>query len=237
MKNKVQSILWSVLIIGLVSCSSVPPKSSTPNASGVGITLSMFIHAGLVNYEVFKADYIMIIELKNNTSDFKRSETLKIRPYSCEGFNNWAKDSLDSFALDLPSGTYAAIGAVGHTKESNRKCVVMFPEKMIKETIVNLHPDSVVYMGKYDLSSGPILNKMEKADEIQMYYYDLTYQNTVKAKVAVSPDKMSALPYMYAPILEKFDKSEELKKSFVMKYKEKFANTEWAKKIGNNTFL
>jgi hypothetical protein len=218
-RNIMKHKLLFILIIFITACATATPKATNINNSAIALTIGADIHSGLLTVEDIAPGKIFFVRLKSIDDSIMQKRGV-LSTYSRESFwGNLKKDSTDNILFDVEPGVYAPIAAYGTGKNSHKNFIILFPEKMIKSSIVNLKPNSMVYIGKFIFKKGPLLDRMKEADEIQKYYY-----STINPKYQ---------PDCVALSLEEIQQSQEIEKEFLIKYNAIFKDTDWTGKINN----
>lgn len=208
-----------VLIIFLIGCATTTPKATNINNSALAITIGAGIRSGVLTVEAIKPQKIFFVRLDSKNDSLMKKEGF-LSTYSRESlWGSLKKDSIDTILFDVEPGIYAPVAAFCTGRQSHKDFIILFPEKMIKSAIVNLKPNSMAYAGKFIFKKAPLLNRMEKADKVQKYYYSKLNRNLQF--------------YCVAPSLKDEQHSSEIEKKFLTKYSSILKNTEWKEKINN----
>lgn len=220
---KIKSLSLLALFV-LFSCASIP-KQTAQNNSAIAITISADVRSGLLSVKNVKPEKVYFIKL-NSTNDSLLKNSGIVSEYNFESWlGSLTSDSTDNFLFDVEPGIYAAVAAYGQARGatgSNNPVLILFPEKMIKSTILEVKPNTIVYAGKYILDRGSFMDNMKDADEIQKYYY----------KPLIQKFREFGLITISSP-LKQIEQSKQIEIDFLKGYSSKFSGTDWEIKLKN----
>jgi hypothetical protein len=145
--------------------------------------------------------------------------------------SNYQVPLVYNFLLDIEPGFYAAVGAKGkgsYTEGTGRNkerieydVFIYFPEQMVKETITEVKPNTMVYMGLLELACNNSYT-MQNNDKLQDFYY---------LSELFDKEYPYLHPYRIAPTMESFQRSTDSEIEFLNRYKLFFISSDWASRI------
>lgn len=233
MKKYILSIFLLSIIPFIIDCASIPPAPMDKESCAVAVDVDVSSYIGVIPWKWFHAEKIFFIKLREDSSIMQKEilETnLVIRHYFPLNYSR-------IYLINIPPGRYAAIGAYGsminqYKNDAQTPALVLFPDSMIKSTIIDIKPGHFAYMGKYGLEKAHLLNEMDKADDIQIYYsrlFNTTLRDYVYPRISLffnDPDIIAR------PLKEKKD-DKSFKIFFLKSQISEFKKTEWIERIQN----
>ncbi len=234
MKRILLSIMLVTGFLSIAACAGLKkiPETINENNSCVAITVNAK-NAGFNYVEKIKTEKVFFIKL-NNKEDSLKQNNLLLSNFQYEPFIiDFHVGSVDSFIMNVEPGIYAAVGAIGSGITSGAKFYIYFPEDLIKKSIVEVLPNTMTYMGKYYLSRGFILTRINKTDEVQDYYYSnmLFGEDNHNFGQRFIPFRKPSI--FQAPKLECAENSIDDEIKFLNKHLDTFDETGWKDKINN----
>jgi hypothetical protein len=220
---KIKFLLLFVLFL-MLSCTSLP-KLSTGKNSAIAITLGTDVHLRLLTLKNIKPEKIYFVKL-NSISDSLLKKSNIVSEYSFE--SRWMSSmsyGADNFLFNIEPGIYAAVAAYGKADDTTgaaKDLLILFPEKMIKSTILEIKSNTIVYAGNFFINKDTFMNKIIDADEIQKYYLNHLVKKQYGSELRV-----------IAPSLMEIQQSKELEIQFLNVYSSKFKGTDWEGNIKN----
>jgi len=233
MKKYILSIFALSIILFIIGCASMPPAPLDKESCAVTMNVGVSLNMGIVPWEWFRTEKIFFIKLEEDNS-IMRKEILETNLFRRHWFPvNYQR----IYLINIPPGRYAAIGAygslVGQFKNNERRgALVLFPESMIKSTIIDIKPGHFVYMGEYKLENAHLFGTMDKADDIQKYYsrlFNTTLSDYVNWRMSLL---FNYLEIIATPLKEKKD-DKTFKIIFLKSQIDEFKKTEWVERIQN----
>jgi len=227
-KGIVGLIIISSVFFALNGCVRSIPLAVNNETSAIAIKIDQrytFIETSFflpsVKSYMMGIKNIYVIKLKDKSDSLKQDRMLA---------SNFSLKPLfsghDTFLLNIEPGYYAAVGAM------EDGIYIYFPEEVIKESITEVKPNTMAYMGQFELQT--ISNRSKYIpDELQQYYYSnlLFYgHRDIQGKMFITN---MPLPQFHAPKVKTILKSAELEKQFLSGILNTFSNTEWMQKIQN----
>ena len=174
------NLVWILLL--LLKCSSVPPIPSNNDHVAIGITVVINIHTKLISWDDLKPEKIYFVKLNSINDNILKNEIIESN-YTHESlWGSLKNDSIDNYILDLKPGIYAAVGAYGLSRNTNEPYFILFPEKAIKASVIDVKPNSFRYMGKYVFNTGEYFSNINKSDEVQKHYYNVFFPINTELK-------------------------------------------------------
>jgi hypothetical protein len=176
-----------LLLLAFVQCSSTPPIQSGSDSAGIGITVVINIHTELLSWEDLNPEKIYFVKLNSAADTILKNEICESN-YSHESFwGSFKNDSVDNYILNLKPGVYAAVGAYGTSRDTNKPYFILFPQDVIKSSIIEVKANSLRYMGKFEFATGEYFSNIGKSDEAQRHYYDIFFplNNEIKKQYNV----------------------------------------------------
>lgn len=217
-------ITLSLLVSG---CASIP-KATEGNSSAVAITVIADVYSSpMVTDTTLNPEKVFFVRLADQNAGILKGEIVESN-YQHEAWWSFLKSGgIDSFLLNVPAGTYAAVAVSGRSggglpfSSGGNPQTVFFPENVVKASIVTVKPGVMAYMGTYKFDTVSFWNGMKEADKVQTNYFD-----------ALRESGLSSLETQpYAGTIAKIINSKNDEKSFLEKYLGTFAKTGWEEKI------
>ena len=219
-------LIFSLLTITLLTggCAKAPVATDA-NSSSVAITIDVDIYKNPLNMQNLKPETVYFIKLDSETDTLLKDSVIASN-FKYESLLGNIKDGgVDSFLMNIPAGTYAAVAVSGLSGgnspfrgRGNNQQIIFFPEEVIRESLVTVEPGSMVYMGNFEFNRVAFWNGMKNADEYQDHYY-----NFIRKK--------SYLSQPYAATAKKIKNSNDDEKSFLKGHISTFKKTGWLTKL------
>ena len=231
-QSKVVFTLVTVLITFLLiqGCATIPTATKKDSAS-IGITIEGPGFKTIVGGdERTYYTQVFFIKLANKEDTLTKDIILKSNYYHAFMYD-LIRGGIDTFLLDIEPGFYAAVGAIGKGHKSDAHILVFFPERLVKESITEVKPNTMVYMGKFALSGLSLFEIMGTADKIQSFYFNnqlLDKEQQYHGKNMV-PNWVG--PQFHFQGMESFEKSTDSEMKFLERNKATFKSTDWANNI------
>lgn len=206
------------------------PKPVSTGSSGIAISINLDYHGNLSDLGgKLKVKKVFFIKLDSVTDSFKKDNILVSNYYYEPFMVGFQMDPVDTFLLNIEPGFYAVVGA------QTAGLYIYFPEEVIKESLVEVKPNQIVYMGEYKLQKISI-NQTDNSppDKLQHYYYSNLllgdHKNITHGKAA---EPWGHEPYFHAPKVDKIKKFKGYEISFLESYKGIFKESGWIESIKN----
>jgi hypothetical protein len=214
-----------LFLVLFLSCISAPPKQSDPNNSAIGISIT-------VEPSCLTFKNIAFIRLNSIDDSLIQYPIIFSNDYYSTTFMRNLLElsgAVDNFLFDIKPGIYAAVGA--YAQENSSEYLILFPEKMIKSTIIEVKPNSLVYSGRFYLKTPnlfeTIAGEKKEIDNTQRYYHRPLLQELKKIVGNL------VMIHVLTPSLDEVKQSTEIENKFLKIYQNTFKDTEWAEKINN----
>lgn len=224
--QKLQVLIVSLTLL-VSGCASIP-KANEANSSAVAITVVADVYSSpMVTDTTLKPEKVFFVRLADQDAGILKGEIV-VSNYNHEAWWSFLKSGgIDSFLLNVPAGTYAAVAVSGRTgggspfSSGGNLQTVFFPENVVKASVVTVKPGVMVYMGTYKFNSVSFWNGMKEADKVQINYFDAIRESEFSS-FATQP---------YAATIDKIFNSKNDEKNFLNKYLGTFAKADWEEKI------
>jgi hypothetical protein len=217
-------VTFSLLVSG---CASIP-KAIEENSSAVAITVVADVYSSpMVTDTTLKPEKVFFVRLADQNAGILKGEIVASNYQHEAWWSSLKSGGIDSFLLNIPAGTYAAIAVSGSSgggspfSSGGNPQTVFFPENVVKASIVTVKPGIMAYMGTFKFNSVSFWNGMKEADKVQTNYFDALRESGFSSFVTQP----------YAATIDKIINSKNDEKSFLEKYLGTFANTGWEEKI------
>jgi len=219
------SVVRIVAAAALVAgCATAPPPRSGGDGSVIAVGVGVNVHTNLINWEYFKPEKVLFLRMGDDRNI--AGDDLVESNFSHESFgSSWKIDGVTSYLFDARPGTYAAVAATGTGYESGKSILVLFPENVIRSTIVRVGPGSFEYMGKYILEDGPLFGTLDRSDEIQKHYNAL-FTSTFK-DLNIILRSLLASHVVATPVKTSYNDARH-KCEFMKSQMERYGKTQWA---------
>ncbi len=213
--------VFALLING---CAKIPPTVDL-NSSAIAITIDVDIYKNPLNMQNLKPETVYFIKLDNETDSILKDNVIASNFKYESLFGNLKDGGVDSFLMNVPAGTYAAVAVSGlsggnspFSGGGNNGQVVFFSKEAIKKSIVTVEPGAMVYMGDFVFNRVAFWSGMKKSDECQKHYFNIV-------------GKGSFMGQPYAASVKNIENSNDVEKSFLKGHESTFKKTGWIVKL------
>jgi predicted component of type VI protein secretion system len=225
----------AILCAAFYGCASKPPIAFSKNSSAIAISVSIESMTSPLMTEKVRPNHIFFIKLNESGGSLKSRDVI-VSNYMYEPIMHaFQTHTVDSFAMNLDAGIYAAVGAIATGYTSNINFLIFFPEDMIRSTITEVSPDRIKYMGRYTLDRMNFVGMMAttQMDDPQAFYY----KNNI-FDLLMLENRKSVVYNFHKPIrimvtLDNSDRSKETEIEFLLEHMKTFEATEWTPKLQN----
>ncbi len=203
------------------------PVAAAPSTSALAISIEADSRTSLLNVESIQFDRVYFVRLADKkdelTKDSVLSSNFRYEPW----LSGFQFGSLDYFLLGVDPGIYAAVGAMGVGTNTKVRIFSYFPEEMIRDSIVEVGPGEMAYMGRFTLSR----TRSDPADPAQVFYYSkgiFAGENRFHNRVSITNIQS---PQFQAPALKSHKKSRNAEVDFLKAHLSIFEGSDWADRI------
>jgi len=234
--NKLQRIcspgIYCAIVLLIQACAtSQIPISKKDDSSAIAISIDADSRSAFARVESITAKQVMFIKLKS-MEDALSKDLVYTSNYIYEPFMaGFQFGGYDAFVLDIEPGIYAAVGMIGSGSGTRVDFLIYFPEKMVKETIVEVKLGMMTYMGKFKLKKVSYNKLMDIPDKVQSHYYS----NRIFDKEGQFHGKRKVSHYLspqfHSPDMKSFKKSKEYEIEFLKRHKSSLSSGGWDKHI------
>jgi len=215
------------------------PTSMNDDNSAIAISVGVDSRSGWKDVEMVKMEKLFFIRLNNESDNLKNVSLKKSNFYYESLMVGFQTDSIDSFLMNTEPGVYAAVGGIGVGMNSGARFYIYFSKEMIKKTIIEAKPGTIVYMGDFVLENVAYSYQMHEPDELQTYYFtNLLFDDHKQFHNKVGLIIKDILtwytdPQFHSPKLYSGSYSKETERKFLNSHLGTFKGTEWVNKIKN----
>lgn len=216
------------------ACATIPiPAATKKESAALGITIEgPGVKTVLSGDE--RTDYTQVFFIKlANKEDSVTKEIIFKSNYHHAFSYDLLRAGIDTFLLDIEPGFYAAVGAIGKGRKSEINVLVFFPEQMVKESISEVKPNTMAYMGRFILSGLSRVELMGTADKIQSFYFNNQLLDKEQKYHGKNMVPNWAGPQFHFQGMESFEKSSDSETKFLERNKATFKSTDWANNISH----
>lgn len=192
-------------------------------SSAIAITVDQNMRRKLLIEEKLEIKKVYFVELKDKNDSLKQNDILSSNYYFVPFMAGFQAEAIDNFLLNVKPGVYAAVGA------SADGVFLYFPEEVIRQSIVEVNSQELVYMGEFKLNKLSYKRRSEP-DEYQKYYRLLFGGGNNGGSKEVSHRNV---PQFHAPKVKSINRSNDLEATFLRAYLKIFGDTKWRAAIEN----
>jgi hypothetical protein len=197
--------------------------------SSLAIAIDVDVHAQLTVMQSFVPKTVFYIKLDSKEDSLKKDRIIASGYRNCTFINGLFGKCKETFLLNTEPGIYAAVGAYGTA--GTVEAMVFFPEEVITSTVVEVIPDSIAYMGRYDFYTTTFFTQLpnDSHDEYQKHYYLLAINNFGDLRKKIVPH-----PALYFALMKKeITQSPEAESAFLNKYASIFSENGYSIRFKN----
>ena len=229
------AVVLAILCTAFSGCASKPPIVLRKNSSAVAISVRINSMTSPHMTEHVRPNHIFFIKLNGSEGSLKNRDVIASNYMYEPIMHAFQTHTVDSFAMNIDAGIYAAVGAIATGYTSNINFLIFFPEDMVKSTITVVYPDTITYMGRYTLGRMNFVGMMAAPamDDLQAFYYKNNIFDLLMLENRKSVVYNFNKPIRMMVTLDNSNQSKETEIEFLLEHMKTFERTEWIPKLKN----
>jgi hypothetical protein len=195
-------------------------------SSAIAISIDQNMRFGFLSEGKLKVDRVYFIKLRDMGDTLKQDKVIASNYYYIPFMAGFQAAAYENFLLNVEPGFYAAVGA------SADGIFVYLPKEVIEDSIVEVKPCELVFMGYFKLDKISY-DKRTIPDDYQLYYFSnqLFYEaREYQGKMGVSHRNV---PQFHAPKVKENKRNADIEASFLKNSITLFKNSGWEEAIEN----